>query len=72
MGLGTTFPDTLEQAHRAMRGVDGKTRIFRGVQAGSGALTRMPSATITAVAMDLGINAHMLGRWRKPVLIVHL
>lgn len=29
------------------------------------ALTRAPGATIQAVAADLGINAHMLGRWRK-------
>lgn len=29
------------------------------------ALTRVPGATIQAVAADLGINAHMLGRWRK-------
>ena len=29
------------------------------------ALTRLPGATIQGVAQDLGINAHMLGRWRK-------
>ena len=29
------------------------------------AMTRLPGVTITGVAKDLGINAHMLGRWRK-------
>ncbi len=29
------------------------------------ALTRVSGATIQGVAKDLGINAHMLGRWRK-------
>jgi len=29
------------------------------------ALTKVPGATITGVARDLGINGHMLGRWRK-------
>ena len=29
------------------------------------ALTQIPGATITGVARDLGINGHMLGRWRK-------
>ena len=31
------------------------------------ALTRVPGATITAVAADLGINSHMLGKWRKAM-----
>jgi transposase len=31
------------------------------------ALTRLPGATIQAVAADLGINAHMLGKWRKAI-----
>lgn len=31
------------------------------------ALTRVPGATIQGVAADLGINAHMLGRWRKAI-----
>jgi transposase len=31
------------------------------------ALTRVPGATIQAVAADLGINAHMLGKWRKAI-----
>ena len=31
------------------------------------ALTMLPGATITAVAADLGINAHMLGKWRKAM-----
>ena len=30
------------------------------------ALSELPGATITGVARDLGINGHMLGRWRKP------
>ena len=30
-------------------------------------LTRAPGATIQQVARDLGINAHMLGRWRKAM-----
>ncbi len=30
-------------------------------------LTRLPGATIQGVAKDLGINAHMLGRWRKAI-----
>ncbi len=30
-------------------------------------LTRLPGATIQGVARDLGINAHMLGRWRKAI-----
>lgn len=28
------------------------------------ALTRLPGATVTAIARDLGINAHVLGKWR--------
>lgn len=31
------------------------------------ALTQAPGATITAVAADLGINSHMLGKWRKAL-----
>jgi transposase len=31
------------------------------------ALTRVPGATIQAVAADLGINAHMLGKWRRAI-----
>jgi len=31
------------------------------------ALTRLPGATIQGVARDLGINGHMLGRWRKAL-----
>ena len=31
------------------------------------ALTELPGATITAVAKNLGINGHMLGRWRKQL-----
>jgi len=31
------------------------------------ALTRVPGATVTAVARDLGINAHMLGKWRTAI-----
>ena len=31
------------------------------------ALTRVPGATIQAVAADLGINAHMLGKWRTAL-----
>ena len=31
------------------------------------ALTKVPGATITAVAADLGINAHMLGKLRKAM-----
>ncbi len=31
------------------------------------ALTRVPGATITAVAVDLGINSHMLGKWRRAM-----
>lgn len=31
------------------------------------ALTRVAGATIQGVARDLGINAHMLGRWRKQL-----
>jgi transposase len=27
------------------------------------ALTRVPGTTVQAVAKDLGINAHMLGKW---------
>lgn len=30
-------------------------------------LTRLPGATVQAVAQDLGINAHMLGKWRKAI-----
>ncbi|MEX2124424.1 MAG: transposase [Woeseia sp.] len=30
-------------------------------------LTRLPGATIQQVARDLGINSHMLGRWRKVI-----
>jgi|TARA_Y100001933_G_C19008915_1_gene567874 transposase len=30
-------------------------------------LTRLPGATVTAVARDLGINAHMLGKWRTAI-----
>ena len=29
------------------------------------AMTRLPGATVTGVAKDLGINGHLLGRWRK-------
>ncbi len=28
-------------------------------------MTHLPGATVTGVAKDLGINGHMLGRWRK-------
>lgn len=31
-------------------------------------LTELPGATITGVAHDLGINPHMLGKWRKAIL----
>jgi transposase len=31
------------------------------------ALTELPGATITGVAKDLGINGHMLGKWRKAL-----
>jgi transposase-like protein len=31
------------------------------------ALTRVPGATIQVVAADLGINAHMLGKWRNAI-----
>ena len=31
------------------------------------ALTRVPGATIQAVAADLGIDAHMLGKWRNAI-----
>ena len=31
------------------------------------ALTRVPGATNQVVAADLGINAHMLGKWRKAI-----
>jgi transposase-like protein len=31
------------------------------------ALTELPGATITGVAKDLGLNGHMLGRWRKQM-----
>ena len=31
------------------------------------AMTRLPGATVQQVAMDLGINANMLGRWRKAI-----
>jgi transposase len=31
------------------------------------ALTKLPGATITGVAKDLGIYGHMLGRWRKQL-----
>jgi transposase-like protein len=31
------------------------------------ALTELPGSTITGVAKDLGINGHMLGRWRKQL-----
>ena len=31
------------------------------------ALTQVPGATITAVAADLGINSHMLGKWHKAL-----
>jgi len=31
------------------------------------ALTRLSGATVTGVARDLGINGHMLGRWRKQL-----
>ena len=32
------------------------------------ALTELPGATITGVAKDLGINGHMLGKWRKKAI----
>lgn len=31
-------------------------------------MTEVPGATIKAVAADLGINAHMLGKWRKSMI----
>ncbi len=31
------------------------------------AMTRMPGATLQQVASDLGINANLLGRWRKAI-----
>jgi transposase len=31
------------------------------------ALTRVHGATIQAVAANLGINAHLLGKWRKAI-----
>ena len=31
------------------------------------ALRRLSGATVTGVARDLGINGHMLGRWRKQL-----
>ena len=31
------------------------------------AMTRLPGATLQQVARDLGLNANMLGRWRKAL-----
>jgi transposase len=31
------------------------------------AMTRLPGATVQQVARELGINANMLGRWRRVV-----
>ena len=30
-------------------------------------MTELPGATLQQVATDLGINANMLGRWRKQI-----
>ena len=31
------------------------------------AMTYQPGATIRQVAQDLGVNSHLLGRWRKAI-----
>lgn len=31
------------------------------------AMTRVPGATIQGVARDLGVNSHLLGRWRQAL-----